>query len=305
MAIASYEGKTAIVTGGASGIGKALGAQLYAAGAHVVLGDLDGSAAVSAASALAEATAVTAGSIVGRAVDVRDEGAVRALVDDIVVRDGRLDFMFNNAGIALGGRTHEMHKAHWDRIIDVNINGVVHGLLAAYPVMIEQGYGHIVNTASGAGLAPAVLTAAYTTTKHAVVGMSTALRPEAAAYGVRISVLCPGVVETPILDTHQPSDLEPRASEALTPRTYLETVGLSPMPASRFAERALRQVARNKAIIVVPGSARALWYLQRLSPAIIERISRRTSRRVLERLAEGTGPSVPRASACMHRRSAQ
>ncbi len=266
----------------------------------MVLADIDEPAAASAARALAEANARPAGSIVGRPLDVRDDAAVRGLVDDIVARDGHLDFVFNNAGLALGGRTHEMQKEHWDRVMDVNINGVVNGVLAAYPVMIEQGHGHIVNTASGAGLAPAVLTAAYTTTKHAVVGLSTALRPEAAAYGVRVSVLCPGVIETPILDKHQPSDLAARASEAITPRRYLETVGLSPMSADRFAARALRQVARNKAIIVVPGSARALWYLQRVSPGLVERISRRISRRVLERLGERTEVPSPRGSAHLH-----
>ena len=100
----------------------------------------------------------------------------------------------------MGGSTHELDSSHWDRIIDINIKGVVNGVLTAYPLMVAQGDGHIVNTASGAGLAPAVLTVAYTTTKHAVVGLSTALRPEAALHGVRVSVLCPGAVDTPILD---------------------------------------------------------------------------------------------------------
>ncbi len=210
--VSEYAGNTAIVTGGASGIGKALGAELFAQGAHVVLADIDGAAAESAAKMLADANGHATGSIVGRSLDVRDEAAVHALVDEIVARDGHLDLMFNNAGLGIGGQTHEFHKEHWNRIIDVNINGVVNGVLAAYPLMIEQGHGHIVNTASAAGLAPAVLTAAYTTTKHAVVGLSTALRPEAAAFGVRVSVLCPGVVETPILDKAQPSDLPPRGA---------------------------------------------------------------------------------------------
>ena len=114
------------------------------------------------------------------------------LVEEIIERDGRLDLLLNNAGISIGGPTHEFTEAHWNRIIDVNFRGVVNGVTAAYPLMIEQGWGHIVNTASGTGLVSLPFVAAYSATKHAVVGLSTALRPEAARYGVRVSVLCPG-----------------------------------------------------------------------------------------------------------------
>ena len=184
-----------------------------------------------------------------------------------------------------------MLGAHWQRMIDVNVVGVVNGVRAAYPVMMAQGHGHIVNTASGAGLAPPVLVVAYAMTKHAVVGLSTSLRPEAAGFGVRVSVLCPGAVDTPILDKGPPADLPPRASVPITGREYMDLVGLTPMPAGRFARRALRGVARNKAIIVVPGSAKALWYLQRLSPGAIDRVGRSTARRISRRAPTVSVPS--------------
>ncbi len=98
--------------------------------------------------------------------------------------------------------------------------------------MIEQGHGHIVNTASTAGLAPAVLVAAYSASKHAVVGLSGALRAEAAMFGVRVSVLCPGAVDTPILDRRSPVDLAPLTSPVLTGREYMAAVGLKPIPRS-------------------------------------------------------------------------
>lgn len=220
----------------------------------------------------------------GARLDVRDRQAVTALVDSVVADHGRLDIMVNNAGLSLGGETHHMPAPYWDRIMDVNIGGVVNGVLVAYPRMVAQGSGHIVNVASGAGLSGAVFTAAYSMTKHAVVGLSTTLRPEAAMHGVRVNVVCPGAVDTPILDSSPPADLpEPTGGLRLTGREYMAKVGLRPMPADVFARRALRHVARNRNVIVIPGSARALWALHRVSPAATQLIGRMTARRLLER----------------------
>ena len=113
---------------------------------------------------------------------------------------GRLDLMFNNAGITWGGDTELLTLDQWNAIIDVNIRGVVHGVAAAYPLMVRQGHGHIVNTASMAGLAAAGQITSYVMTKHAVVGLSLALRSEAAGRGVGVLAVCPTAVETPILD---------------------------------------------------------------------------------------------------------
>jgi short-subunit dehydrogenase len=150
--------------------------------------------------------------------------------------------------------------------------------------MVAQGHGHIVNTASAAGLVSPPFVVPYATTKHAVVGLSTGLRPEAALHGVRVSVLCPGAVETAILDRLPPADLPPTGSAPVTARQYLVTVGQRPMPALVFAERALDQVARNRAIVVVPRAARSLWFLHRVSPALVDRINRTVARRVARRL---------------------
>src|SRR5262249_36265299 len=137
---------------------------------------------------------------------------------------------------------------------------------AAYPVMIDQGYGHIVNTASMAGLMPAPGTVSYAATKHAVVGLSTSLRIEAADFGVRVSVLCPGVIDTPILEGAGKYGkllvpIAPEVQRALWAR-------LRPMPADRFASKVLRAVARNKAIIIVPSWWKVFWWINRLSPSL-------------------------------------
>jgi NAD(P)-dependent dehydrogenase (short-subunit alcohol dehydrogenase family) len=158
--------QVAIVTGGASGIGRALGAALVRRGDQVVLADVEGEAASEVARQL---TAMGPGAASAAPVDVRDAAAVAALVTDTAGRHGRLDLMFNNAGLGIGGPVEELAVAHWDRVIDVNLRGVVHGVHAAYPVMLRQGHGHIVNTASLAGLLAAPGMAPYATTKWGVV----------------------------------------------------------------------------------------------------------------------------------------
>jgi NAD(P)-dependent dehydrogenase (short-subunit alcohol dehydrogenase family) len=194
--MSAFADKAAIVTGGASGIGRALGQELARRGARVVLADINGQSAQAAADAMTTA----GGRARAAALDVRDADAVQRLVTETAATDGRLDYMFNNAGIALAGKTRDMTLADWNRLIDVNLRGVVHGVVAAYPVMIAQGFGHIVNTASAAGITPTPGLTGYATTKHAVVGLSTSLRGEAARHGVRVSVLCPGLIDTPIKD---------------------------------------------------------------------------------------------------------
>ena len=252
----AFAGKTAIITGGASGIGLALGVELVVQGARVVLSDIDGDAVSRKVEELAAGPGHAA-SIIGRQLDVRDRDAVRSLVDE-TARDGVIDIFFNNAGLSMGGPTHELTGAHWDRMIDVNFRGVVNGILAVYPRMVDQGHGHIVNTASGAGLAAPPLVVPYAATKHAVVGLTTGLRPEAALHGVRVSALCPGAVETAILDRLPPDDLPATASVPVTARAYLQKMHQRPIRTDLFARAALRDVARNKAIIVVPRSAKSL-----------------------------------------------
>ncbi len=287
----SFRGRVAIITGGASGIGLAMGTELAAQGAHVVLADLDGERAERAAQNLVTGAAAT-GTVTAATLDVRDRAAVQALVDDVADRHGHLDFMFNNAGIVLGGRTQTLSGEHWDRVIDVNLKGVINGVVAAYPLMAAQGHGHIVNTASTAGLAPAAMVAAYSASKHAVVGLSGALRAEAATVGVRVSVVCPGAVDTPILDNVLPEDLPPLTAATMTGREYMATVGLKPIPAARFARAALRGVARNRGVIVAPASAKAVWYLQRFAPGLVEIVGRRTARRINRALEQRPPPSA-------------
>ncbi|MCT7657239.1 SDR family NAD(P)-dependent oxidoreductase [Mycobacterium deserti] len=256
-----FAGKTAVVTGAGSGIGAALCRALAVAGADVLCTDVDGAAAARTASALGA-------NVRAAQLDVTDAVAVQEAVDQVVQRAGRLDLMFNNAGIVWGGDTELLTLDQWNAIIDVNIRGVVHGVAAAYPQMLRQGHGHIVNTASMAGLTAAGQITSYVTTKHAVVGLSLALRSEAGPRGVGVLVVCPAAVETPILDKG--------AVGGFVGRDYfLQNQGGKPYDADRLARDVLRAIEKNKAILVKPPLARAQWLFARLTPTLMNRLSMR------------------------------
>jgi len=150
----------------------------------------------------------------------------------------------------------------------------VHGVHAAYPVMLRQGHGHIVNTASLAGLSPMPRGGPYATTKWAVVGLSLSLRAEGAPRGVRVSVVCPGGVDTPILDKGMPPDLPriPSADATDTRAVITRASGGHLYTADALAMDVLRGLDRNRAIIVAPRQARMVWRLMRLSPSLVLRL---------------------------------
>lgn len=263
--------RIAIITGAASGIGRALARALVLRGDTVVVADIDGDGAERVAGGLARQGP---GAATSAALDVRDAAAVAALVRSTYDSHGRLDVMVNNAGIAIGGEACELLLAHWDRAIDVNLRGVVHGVQAVYPLMVRQRSGHIVNTASLAGLLPAPGATAYAMTKHAVVGLSLSLRGEAAAYGVRVTAVCPGVVETPILDKGGPDDL-PKSPAAGHTREFFQHVQARFYPADRMAQDIVRGIDRNAALVVAPASARLAWRIWRYTPLVANRMTAR------------------------------
>ncbi len=265
MGLRVYDGAVAIVTGAASGIGRALSEELARRGASVILADLEGEAN----EAVGGIPCASGRSASACTLDVTDFESVRRLVQRVAAEHGRLDFIFNNAGIAVGGELRDHTIEAWNRVIDVNLRGVIHGIQAAYPLMLRQGFGHIVNTASMQGLMPSPLTASYSTTKHALVGLSKALRVEAAGAGVRASVLCPGVVRTPLLSGGKHGIFVagiPQQEQRDRALTYFER--FRPMDVRRFAAKALDQVARNRAIIVIPAWWKLFWWFDRLSPTL-------------------------------------
>ena len=191
----TFEGKGAVVTGGASGIGFATAKQLGAKGARVVIADVDGAALDAAVGRLRDA-GITAE---GVQCDVRSLDSVRALADESFRRLNAVHLVFNNAGIAVGGPVLAMTHQDWRWVIDVDLWGPIHGVEAFLPRMVEQGQGgHVLFTASFAGLVPNVGLGPYCVAKYGVVALAEVLSRELREHRIGVSVLCPMRVATNI-----------------------------------------------------------------------------------------------------------
>jgi NAD(P)-dependent dehydrogenase (short-subunit alcohol dehydrogenase family) len=263
-----FRDKVAIVTGAGSGIGCALSQEMARRGARVILADVNASPIEQAVRTITQAGHHAEAFV----VDVSDYHADEKMVVDTMDRYGRLDYLFNNAGIAVGAEVRDCSIEDFQHVINVNLFGVINGVSAAYPLMVRQGYGHIVNTASIEGLIPYPATVSYVSSKYGVVGLSNALRIEGADLGVKVSVVCPGYIKTPIFKTCKLIKID--RDKML--RALPERFGITP---EACAQVILRGVQQNKAIIVVTGFAKFLWALQRVSPALIRWIMRRNIRK--------------------------
>ncbi len=192
---APLEGKVALVTGGTRGIGRANATALSELGAAVVITGTSEETVDSGLRALKDAGLARVG---GRVADVRDQSSIDALFDDVLAEHGRVDILVNNAGVGGGGPTTKIPYEVWERLIDINLNGVFRTtrtwLLRSGAR--ERGWGRVINIASTGGKQGVILAAAYTASKHGVVGLSKSLAIELAPHGITVNAVCPGFVET-------------------------------------------------------------------------------------------------------------
>jgi NAD(P)-dependent dehydrogenase (short-subunit alcohol dehydrogenase family) len=252
-------GAATLVTGAGSGIGRATALAFASRGATVVCVDIDVEAAEKVAVACAERGAPSTSA---ERVDVADADAVMALAERVHARHGPLDVLVNNAGVGLTGRLTDMTFDDWVWIRSINLDGVVYGCRAFGPAMLERGHGHVVNVSSGLGYMFTATEAAYSTTKAGVLALSRSLRVDWRRSGVGVSAVCPGVINTPIIDRTRFVGQQ-ATTEVRTQSKKAFRRGHRP---EKVATAILSAVERDRAVVPVGVEAWLGWLLHRFAP---------------------------------------
>jgi short-subunit dehydrogenase len=249
-------GKLALVTGAASGIGRAIALALAGEGADLVLVDIDRQRL----DATAEAARRQGVAAAARTVDLAEPEQIRRLVEPLLDDGPRLDILVNNAGIAYYGATDLMSEDLWERLLAVNLHAPLRLTRALLPTLLARPEAHILNVCSIAGLVATRRLAAYHASKFALVGFSESLRAEYGPRGLGVTALCPGLVRTDLFRT---AETEPDKSLPRIPR-WLTT------SADRVAARAIRAIRRKEGTVLVTPLAHFLWGFKRLAPGLLD-----------------------------------
>ena len=267
MDIANLSGKVALVTGAASGIGKETALAFARRGADLVVCDLNEDALGSVAGEIE----AMGRKVIGHRVDVADRSQMQAFADAVHGEVGAVDILMNNAGVGLGGGFLHTGLGDWDWVIGINLKGVVHGCHFFLPPMVQRRCGHVINVASAAGLVATESLAAYSTTKFAVVGLSEALREELSQHGIGVTVICPGIINTPITRSSRIRGplATPEAREQMVAAYEKRNYG-----PERVARNILRAVERNRAVAPISPEAWAMYYLKRFTPSLTALLTR-------------------------------
>lgn len=267
-----FAGKKTLITGAGSGIGRATAFELAEAGADLVLCDLNREA-VERTATLARGMGATAEAHV---VDVSDWDDMQALADKVRKSHGALDILVNNAGVGLGGDFLSTSIEDWQWVIGINLMGVVHGCKLFAPAMVERNAGHIVNVASAAGYYAAPDMTAYSASKHAVMGLTEALRAEMAVHGVGVSAICPGIINTNIVASGRMRGSTGVAQDKIAALYRRRNYG--PEHVARAIVEAIRD---NRAVTPVSPEAWLLYGAKRFTPGVLDWVGRSPTMRKL------------------------
>ncbi len=263
-------GQVALVTGAGSGIGRATAQSLARAGAELIAVDIN----LDSARATAELLAAHGGSVEAARADVGDLDSMQALADSVAAEHGAVDILVNNAGIGVAGPFLDTTVDDWERVLEVNLWGVIHGCRLFGRQMVERGQGgQIVNIASMSAFQPSKETSAYSTSKAAVLMLSECLRADLAGYGIGVCAICPGFIATPITraahfvgrSDEEQAELRRRVTTLYARRNF------SP---DRVGEEILEAVLRNDAVRSVAPEAKLIRGLSRLSPGLLRALAR-------------------------------
>lgn len=267
MDTANLNGKVALVTGAASGIGKETALAFARRGADLVICDLD----ETGLGAVAAQIGGLGRRVLQHRVDVADREQMAAFAAAVQGEFGAVDILMNNAGVGLGGGFLHTGLDDWDWVIGINLKGVIHGCHFFLPPMVERRSGHVINVASAAGLVATEALAAYSTTKFAVVGLSEALREELCPHGIGVTAICPGIINTPI--TRSSRILGPLATPEAREQMIAAYEKRNYGP-ERVARNILRAVDRNRAVAPISPEAWAMYYLKRFVPGFTGYLTR-------------------------------
>ncbi|MBC3990030.1 SDR family oxidoreductase [Streptomyces sp. AC563] len=268
---ARFGGQLVLVTGAASGIGRATAFAFAEAGARVVAVDRD---AEGAARTAEMSRLIGAPEAWSEQVDVSDGLAMEKLANKVADTYGVVDVLVNNAGIGVSGAFMDTSPEHWQQVLDVNLWGVIHGCRTFGKQMADRGQGgHIVNTASAAAFQPTRMLPAYATSKAAVLMLSECLRAELAGKGIGVSAICPGIVNTNITTTTRFVGVD-REEEQRRRTRSTRLYGKRNYPPEKVADAILRAVARNQAVVPVTPEARGAHLLSRFAPKALRALAR-------------------------------
>lgn len=256
-----FDDKVVVITGAASGIGKGFALRFLDLGCKVALLDYD----EKGLNNLATSWSFEPHQFMLCPLNVTDYSSYKSAVEKVVERWQRIDVLFNNAGIVNCGFMEDLSRQHWSQIVGVNITGVINGIQLVYPLMQAQGNGHIINTASLAGLVALGGMAPYTTTKHAIVGLSRSLAMEAKIHGIKIQVLSPSFIDTPMIHQVFPNVSQEAINKLLS---FFGVVKLED-----FMEKAMAFLYSKRFMLVMPFTARLSYLLSRLFPSFADKLA--------------------------------